>query len=304
MDKPLLIALSATYALVAFSDVTSIMPSLTLHALIGTSATILLALILIAVTGWRLAIHLILGLGILTMLDALTQIGYMERPSAWLLSPNYLGSFALFSIFLALYERPPAWLFSPSLAANAISLMLSQSRGAEAGLLFGLLFYTKGKWRWLWAIVPMAFIAIVISHGGQGAGERWYNWFIGIHDFIMKPWFGWGQNSPHTSAYARFYNIGIDWLVSAGAIGTVGALICLTMIWKRADRNLRALLVAYLTNGMFIYDTPESTFLLTLAIASLFVNRNVAKLAVFIDHDKAFAVDAAALGSSRERLRT
>ena len=302
MNKPLFLALAITIGLIGLSDFFSILPSITLRSYGFTLGFIGLIALLIWQFGYRMTVLGVLCLSILTTLDAITQIGHMRRPEAWLLSPNYLGGFALLAIFLTFLVQSPRWFMALSIGANLVSLVLSQSRGAAMGLILGSLYLARGRWRWLWTALPIAIIATIAWHGGIGASERWYNWFSGLHDFTMKPLLGWGQNSPHTSYYTRFYNILIDWLVSSGIAGTASAIVCLCLIWKKGDTFLRAFLVAYLTNGMFIYDSPGTNLMLMLAVASVCYG-DKSHLAGFIDDDQTF-VGVTAIRSSGKRLGT
>ena len=79
----------------------------------------------------------------------------------------------------------------------------------------------------------------------------------------MRPLLGWGQGVLKMGTVTRFYNVELDWFITAGLLGLgaflwviTEAFIAISRIENAKEKAaLAAFLVAYLVNGVFIYDT-------------------------------------------------
>lgn len=239
---------------------------------------------LVAAVGWRPTALLILWISAALAAWALYQAVPNWRPmsgprsSAIFGSPNYLGGFAALCIFLAFLVQLKGGLFKLMVGANALSLMLSTSRGAIIAAICGLFFVVPARWRWAWLASPLIGLIVLGLHGEFGTTNRIRNLTSGLSDFMYRPLLGWGQDSPHPSIGIHYYNIAIEWLVGTGVIGFALFLWCVTETFLAARKlpdatrpAMVGLLVAYLVNGMVIFDSLGTSTVLMLALSFLVV---------------------------------
>ena len=126
-----------------------------------------------------------------------------------------------------------------------------------------------------------------MGSNGETTNIRLQVWKMALRGILRHPFLGWGQEGMiplnqeyHTAALLAFapnpwdraHNLILDWLVVGGTVG-LAAYAALIGLGIRAARGLlegRALVgffVAYIVNGMFIFDTPVSYLMLTVMLA-------------------------------------
>lgn len=282
-NKRLLVSYIVFFFVVAAADVLSPAP----FAAIPTLGHELIALSvifgLVFFVGWRASAAALLGFSVVCCGWAIYQVflyGWRPlsgiRPSAIFGSSNYLGGFVALCVFLAILIRPPKAVLAATISVNMLSLILSDSRAAIMALFFGLFWIAPARWRWAWLASPLGAAIILGLHGATGTTGRIKNLVLGISDFMYRPFLGWGQDSPHPSTYVHYYNIGIEWLVSAGIVGfavfvwcAIETIVAAYRLPKSLRNPMLGLLTAYLVNGMAIYDTAGTSAVLLIAMSAL-----------------------------------
>lgn len=214
------------------------------------------------------------------------QMFWMPRARGIFASPNFLGGYAVMMFFLALRAREkPDWHNIP-LLANLVSVALSQSRGAFIALAAGLLVYNPLRRHHRIQLGAAALVAALVLAHYRPQEARIGIWRVGAVAAIQRPVLGWGPGGLEVGTLRHFYNIPLDLTISAGIVG-LAAGIWLGVEAMRAARPhpaMRALLVAWLVNGLFIFATPATTVPLFLALAWLASEqRRVEDVAALID---------------------
>ena len=257
------------------------------------------------------------------------------RVQSTLGNPAYLGTYACLTTFIALYvaqnsARWPSYLAYGMAVASGEVVFLTQTRAAILALFAGLcvVVWQKYNKRWIVALVLGSVGLILLepdilhrfTHLASNHEEgniRLEIWRMGWTGFTIHPWLGWGNEgfkelylthvTPYLRAFTnqpfdRAHNLEVDWLISGGLLGfsAYAALIGIGMraAWRAPNRErsvLIGLLVAYVVDGQFIFDTPTSYPLLIVALAlSASVSRDVVDRSRRVVHDKTGNAGAAA----------
>jgi hypothetical protein len=233
---------------------------------------------LLALAGWRVVCCLVLGVSVFCAGWAAYQQfpGWSLRPATFFGSPNYLGAFAMMCVFLAFVCWLKGFLLKAVVGANAATLLMAGGRAALLGTACGMFFIVPKRWRLAWLMSPFLALVILGVHAPVGNSHRLRNLIAGFGDFLYRPFLGWGQDSPHPSIETHYYNIAMEWLVATGIVGFGLFLWCAAESFLAARKMppdtrgpMIGLLVAYLVNGMFIYDTIGSSTVLILALVCL-----------------------------------
>lgn len=250
---------------------------------------------LLAVAGWRRVALLVLGSSVVCAVWAVWQQlpGWSYRPAAIFGSPNYLGAFAMLCVFLTFMCGLKGWALKGIVGANIASVLMAGSRSAILGAACGVFFLVPKRWRLAWLMSPFAALVILGVHAPTGNQHRLRNLAGGYVDFLYRPFLGWGQDSPHPSLDVHYYNIALEWLVVGGLVGFFVFLWCVMETFLAARKMpdetrgpMFGLLVAYLVNGMFIYDTIGASTVLILALVMLVgLNADVPESAVIQNDD-------------------
>lgn len=231
---------------------------------------------------------------------------YTDRARIFFGSANFFGGYAALHLFLALHGRERGGKL-PALAigANILSLGLAQSRGAIVAAGAGLFVYFLSKRPRLALGLGLLSVALVLTvttvQRVNGFQEpRWGLWMLGLKLASERLVLGWGQNAIMLwpLGWSRFYNEIIDWLVVAGILG-VSAGTWMLYEAARACRErpaLLAFLVAWIVNGMFIFDTAATTIPLFVVLAyaartrlTVLPDRNDAIITVIVDNHQPLA---------------
>ena len=227
----------------------------------------------------RLILSASLWLSMAVALLAVAQVihGIPRARGPWD-SPNFLGHYAVTMCFLALAWRHKAAI--PIAVANAMVVIASQSRASLLALGCGILLlgkevmshktnrwwtrYVLGKRLRLDKTVALALVAgaIFLSHGDE---HRWLIWRLGLEVAAQHPWVGWGRTDIILGLPA-FYNVALDWTIRTGLVGLVVAAALYVQAWRMAEPALRAMLAAWLVNGLFLFQVWSTTAPLILGL--------------------------------------
>jgi len=204
---------------------------------------------------WSGALWLSTGVSLLALLQVAVGFGRARGPFG---SPNYLGYYAVCHVFLALAWGNKAAI--PIAVANAMAVAASQSRGSLIALAVGCGILIPLR---RWSILP--YLALVLSAGavlliphGPELSRAWL-WRVALELIAQRPWFGYGRSDGFIMGLQGFYSVPIDWTVRTGLAGLAAGLALYGQAMRMASRRMRAFLIAWAVNGLFIYATPEST---------------------------------------------
>lgn len=208
---------------------------------------------------WRLvwggALWLSAGIALLSAAQVAIGLGRARGPFG---SPNYLGYYAVCHVFLALAWRNKAAI--PIAIANAMVVVASQSRASLVALAIGSGILIP--WR-TWSILPILALALsvgailLIPHGPE-LSRAWL-WRVALELISRRPWFGYGRSDGFIMGLRGFYSVPLDWTVRTGLVGLAAGLALYAQAMRLASRRMRAFLIAWGVNGIFIFTTPEST---------------------------------------------
>jgi hypothetical protein len=186
------------------------------------------------------------------------QIGHLARPQSFFDSPNFLGGYAACMFFLAAHSAFADGMAKFSLAANLVSLALSQSRGAILALGAGLAVMLARRTPWLATMAALAMFDLALTLRRDYAELRWTMWSEALAMIAQRPLGGWGFMTPH------YFSIPLEWTVWTGAPGLAIAgwlyIVLLCRAW-RISAALAAMLVAWLVQGCFTYLTPTTALI-------------------------------------------
>lgn len=261
----------------------------------GFAAVLLLALLLALVGSglsrgaWRAIIAAALLASLVMAAIAVLQMFYMTRARGVFVSANFLGGYAVMLLFLALHYGRRLGLIAA--AGNALSLVLAQGRGAFVAAAVALaVLYGRRYPRSTAAGVAALAAGCLYEYLTRGAVEepRPGLWRLGLQLFVRRPILGWGQNGVliWPNGWGHYYSIPVEWLVWSGVLG-FGAGAWMIYEGLRASRSapaLTALLVAWIVNGLFIFDTAATSVPLFLVLGYLASEqRRETKIAVVVD---------------------
>jgi len=188
---------------------------------------------------------------------ALVQLPWQARPPGPFGSPNYLGAFAAVMLLVAWRERGTI-MGHAALGANALAVVLSQSRGA-------LLAVGAGAAVLLWRrsrriAVGAAGFALLGAVPLQRSEARLQVWELGLTVGLQRPLTGWGLGGVshivplegRLVAVGHFYSVPLDWFVATGALGLAAAIWLCVSCWRLANQDDRAILACWGTAGLFL----------------------------------------------------
>ena len=216
---------------------------------------------------WQWAINALLGFSVAVAALAVAQMWHMDRARGVFVSPNLLGSYAVVMVFLSMIggdaseqtkrfeSRPPLILAG----ANLLSLALSQSRASILALGAGLfvMLCRRPLYAFLAVGAAMFTVSAIRSSSEQGRAGIWG---AGWQAFLHRPLTGWGQGGIQVGGLRSFYSIPLDLAVAAGILGLLAGawLFVEGMVAARRQPAVRAILIAWAVNGLFIYGTAAT----------------------------------------------
>ena len=232
----------------------------------------------------------------------IAQIWVMPRARGIFVSPNFLGGYAALNIFLTLelahrlnlatcLNDTNSWKVGLFVSANAMMLLLSQSRGAMVAAVIGgslTIPSTKPRLRAGLLFVGVTVIAAAsLIRTSDSISPRFDIWQMAWNGALMRPLLGWGQNGLllGITGVTSYYSIPLEWFVNAGVLGVLAGAGVLWEAWRGADNSSRAFLAVWFVNGLFMFTRPETSFALFTVLA-LLKRRDVNRLAVVIQHDQ------------------
>jgi hypothetical protein len=257
---------------------------------------------------WRGLLTAALALSIAIAVLAVVQMWWMPRARGPFASPNFLGAYSVLMLFLAIARngdkvgevRPIA------VAANLLSLALSQSRGALLALGAGLavMLWRRHRWWALSAAMIATLTAVTIRSGVDEA--RWEIWRLGWQAAMLRPVTGWGQGGLIIGGLDVFYSIPLEVFIESGILGVAaGAWLFFEATRQAAkaehysykskadpqiienDHALLAFLAAWFVQGLFLFSIPATNVLLVTVLAYLASeHRNVADCTRGVDDDE------------------
>lgn len=187
---------------------------------------------------------------------AAVQLPWTARPTGPFGSPNYLGAFAAVMLFVALGRGGVAG--HAALGANALAVVLSQSRGAvlAVGAGFAVALWRRSR------LLSGAMLAL----GALGAAllqrpeSRIQIWEIGLAAALQRPLTGWGLGGTEIVTIAEgrliplahFWSVPLDWFVATGALGLAAGIGMIACAWAKAGHEDRATIAAWMTAGLFL----------------------------------------------------
>ncbi len=203
---------------------------------------------------------------------ALCQLAVMPRPVGPFRSANFLGSFAALMVCIGLWRRA-----NLAIAANFLSVVLSQSRGALLALVAaGMIFcWRKGINK---SPIYLSVLTMLIAVGwltwSRGVGDpRFGIWYIALRAGLRHPWLGWGEGGLLIgfNGLVSYYNIALEWFVNAGLIGLAAGvwLYAEALIAARGEPALLAFLAAFAVQGMFMFGMAATYLPLVIVLAAL-----------------------------------
>ena len=233
--------------------------------------------------GWRWLLNALFGFSLAVAALAVVQMWHMDRARGVFLSPNLLGFYAIVMLFLAafivvhrdeagssvdracvervdrLYARG-RWFESIPVAANLISLALSQSRASILALGAGLLVMFGRRKPLLSVAASGAAVLVALSIRSSSEQGRMGIWRAGWQAFLHRPLTGWGEGGVWVGGIKAFYSVPLDLAVEAGLLGLLaGAWLFIEgVVAARRQPALQAMLVAWAINGLFIYGTAAT----------------------------------------------
>jgi hypothetical protein len=179
-------------------------------------------------------------------------------------SPNYLGAYAVLMFFLAVAGSGGKTLALSArtlpVAANLLSLALSQSRGALLALGAGLFVLAASGRKWQRVAASISSIAIMIAvllirPGNEEA--RIGLWRLGWQIAQQRLALGWGQGFINVGGLNHFYSIPLDVLIWGGVPAIVAGTWLLVAAWRSAP-DYRPFLAAWFVQGLFISGIPAT----------------------------------------------
>jgi hypothetical protein len=257
---------------------------------------------------WRGLLTAALALSVAIAVLAVVQMWWMPRARGPFASPNFLGAYSVLMLFLAIARngdkvgevRPIA------VAANLLSLALSQSRGALLALGAGLLVML---WRRhpRWALLAAAIATLTAVTIRSGVDEaRWEIWRLGWQAAMLRPVTGWGQGGLVIGGLGVFYSIPLEVFIESGILGVAAGAWLLFEATRQATQAehysykskadpqiiesghaLLAFLAAWFVQGLFLFSIPATNVLLVTVLAYLASeHRNVADCTRGVDDDE------------------
>jgi hypothetical protein len=276
---------------------------------------------------WRGILTAALALSVAIAVLAVVQMWWLPRARGPFASPNFLGAYSVLMLFLAIARngdkvgevRPIA------VAANLLSLALSQSRGALLALGAGLLVML---WRRhpRWALLAAAIATLTAVTIRSGVDEaRWEIWRLGWQAAMLRPVTGWGQGGLVIGGLDVFYSIPLEVFIESGLLGVLtGAWLLIAAAiqarpepdahvadsghqasngkdhpawrhmsgivprgWSIQTPAFRPLLAAWFVQGLFLFSIPATNVLLVTVLAYLASeHRNIADRACGVDNDE------------------
>jgi hypothetical protein len=195
-------------------------------------------------------------------LIAVIQLPVLDRPRGPFGSPNYLGAFAAIMLFVAWRERGTI-AGNAALGANAVALVLAQSRGAILAAGAGAV-ALLGRRRPILSgtIICGALLGAVLL---QRPESRLAVWQLGLTLGLQRPLTGWGIGGVSNIFLVdgglmhldHFYSVPLDWFVATGMVGLAAALWLVAEAWMasaktEAPGQHRAILTAWIVQGLFL----------------------------------------------------
>jgi hypothetical protein len=195
-------------------------------------------------------------------LIAVIQLPVLDRPRGPFGSPNYLGAFAAVMLFVAWQARGTI-AGNAALGANAVALVLAQSRGAILAAGAGAV-ALLGRRRPILsgAIICGALLGAVLL---QRPESRLAVWQLGLTLGLQRPLTGWGIGGVSNIFLVdgrlmhidHFYSVPLDWFVATGMVGLAAALWLIAEAWMagaktEAPSQHRAILIAWIVAGLFL----------------------------------------------------
>jgi len=225
--------------------------------------------------GWRRLLTAALVFSVFVAVLAVVQVWFVPRSRGPFASPNTLGAFAVLMFFLAvacvpegglLRVRDPVRFRAGAVAANLLSLALSQSRGAILALGAGLAVLALRR--------PHAdrhdridAVAIIVV----AAGAAWlmrpeidpfrlHVWQWGWSIWMDRPLTGWGIGGVWVVNGGRYYSVPLEWAMQTGIIGLEAAAWLYVAAVRRAwdQPAMLAFLAAWLVQGIFLFSIPAT----------------------------------------------
>jgi hypothetical protein len=259
-------------------------------------------------TGWFLSARLLpmrawhglltaaLALSIAIAVLAVVQMWWVPRARGPFASPNFLGAYSVLMLFLACdgvaglglrFATDPVRYRAAAVAANLLSLALSQSRGALVALGTGLMVLILSNRK----PQPYKLAAIAFTIGGAvllirpGIDEaRWEIWRLGWQAAMLRPVTGWGQGGLVIGGLDVFYSIPLEVFIESGILGVAAGAWLLIAAWRG---GMRPFLTAWFVQGLFLFSIPATNVLLVTVLAYLASeHRNIADRARGVDNDE------------------
>jgi hypothetical protein len=256
-------------------------------------------------TGWFLSARLLpmrawhglltaaLALSIAIAVLAVVQMWWVPRARGPFASPNFLGAYSVLMLFLACdgvtglglrFATDPVRYRAAAVAANLLSLALSQSRGALLALGAGL---AVMLWRRhpRWALLATAIATLTAVTIRPGVDEaRSGIWRLGWQAAMLRPVTGWGQGGLVIGGLDVFYSIPLEVFIESGILGVAAGAWLLIAAWRG---GMRPFLTAWFVQGLFLFSIPATNVLLVTVLAYLASeHRNIADRARGVDNDE------------------
>jgi hypothetical protein len=110
-------------------------------------------------------------------------------------------------------------------------------------------------------------------------------WSLGLQAGLERPLTGWGIGGVQIWPLDHFYSVPLDWFIATGLVGLVAAAWMMAEAWRLADTDTRAILAAWLVQGLFL-SAAWPIWLVLFALLADLVGRDVAHRAgVIEDHE-------------------
>lgn len=231
----------------------------------------------------------LLWCSILVSAVALIQVPFVPRPPSIFRSPNFLGAFAAIMLFLAWRSRHRA-----AIVANALSLCLSQSRGALLAAGAGCCVMLWRRSRLAAILAPCIALAAVLVVRSGAEEYRLALWRLGWQAFSQRPVTGWGPGGFGIwPSLNQFHSIPLDLAIGCGIVGVAAGSWLFIEAWI-AGHDYRPFLAAWAVQGLFLPEHP-ATMIPFVVVLGLVSGRRVeipgdeAGAAAIVNHDEPLA---------------